>query len=89
MGLGRRVDQLLRPPGRVPFGSPQYQAHLARWGRWYGLGSAIGLLVVVLLAAFGEAEPAVTFIGPIAFLLGLQALGGWRVTHPPQDAARE
>ena len=81
MGLLRRVDRLLRPPGHVAHGNPDQQRHLTRWWRWYGLGALVLTVLTVVLALAGTTGP--TFLGPAAMLLGLYALWGWRVTHPP------
>jgi hypothetical protein len=84
MGVLRRVDQLLRPPGYVPRGSPQAQAHMARWWRWYGVTGGIGLVVVTSLSIFTNIA-GVAVLGGVPMLLLLYALEGWRVTHPPKE----
>jgi hypothetical protein len=81
-GLRRRLVRFLRPPGYVPLGNPQSQAHYARWRHWYAAGG-LGLLVVGMVLVLAGS----LFLGPwvlsLALMSGLFALGGWRVTHPP------
>ena len=82
MGLGRRLDRFLRPPGRVPHGGRWQQAHLARWWRWYGV-AALGLLLgCVVLLVVGALDWGAA-LGTFGLILGFSALGGWRITHPP------
>ena len=83
MGIVRRLDRLVRPPGHVPLGTPRQQAHLARWWRWYGVAALALLPATVVVTVAGLADPG--FLATPAAVFALYALGGWRVTHPPRD----
>jgi hypothetical protein len=84
----RRVDQWVRPPGHVPAGSPRTQAHLSRWWRWYGIAGGLGLVLVVAFSVLGNIA-GVSVLGSIPLLMLLNALWGWRITHPPKESLPE
>ncbi len=88
MGMMRRVGQWVRPPGRVPVGSPRSQAHYARWWRWYGVAGGLGLVVSTAFSILGNIA-GVSVLGGIPLVLLFYSLLGWRITHPPKESVAE